>query len=83
MTVKNFSNSVVVGSIITDIEEMNRLKCCDKAEQISACGRPLIVCSFGVCRSFGERAKFKCISDGYRIIWLCDKAEFSEYRKEL
>jgi hypothetical protein len=26
-------------------------------------------------KSFGECVKFRCISQGYRVIWICDKLE--------
>ena len=73
-SIKNF-NKFVVGSVFSDIAEMNSITSCAKAKRVSACGKPLFLCSLGfdACRSSGERVRFRCISDGYRITWLCDK----------
>jgi hypothetical protein len=71
----NLLNKIVIGTLITDISEKERFSLCSDAKKLSDCGKPLFMCSksFGACRSFGERIKFKCYSEGYRVIWICDK----------
>ena len=74
-SVKKF-NKFVIGSVISDETEFNRLnKPCLRARQVSACGKPLFMCSLGIgaCKSSGVCIRFRCFSGGYRIIWLCDK----------
>jgi len=71
-SVKTF-NKIVIGSVINDVVEKNRLAVCTCAKQVSASGKSLFMCSFGfgVCQSFGERVKFRCFSQGYRVAWVC------------
>jgi hypothetical protein len=73
----NTSKKVVVGLVVNDIFEKNQLAFCLSAKRVSVCGKPLFMCSlgFGVCRSSGERVKFRCFSQGYRVTWVCDRLD--------
>jgi len=50
---------------------------CGFARVLTTCDKPIFMCSkgCGVCRSGGEYARFRHISAGYRIVWLCDKLD--------
>ncbi len=70
--------SVVVGSVIVNKVEKDRLAVCPYAEQIAVrFGVPLCLCSlgFGACPSHGRRAKFKFHFTGFEVVWVCDRLD--------
>lgn len=71
------SKKVVVGFVVNDISEKNQLVFCSFAKRVSVGGKPIFMCSlgFGVCQSFGERVRFRCFSQGYRVTWVCDRLD--------
>jgi hypothetical protein len=73
----NSELDIAVGFVTANVVEVNRLSSCELAKRVSACGKPLFMCSLGcgVCRSDGERVRFRfCSRSGlYRVTWVCDK----------
>lgn len=75
----DFCQSHVVGSVIADKYEKERLISCPHSKRISTCnGKSLCLCGlavacFGCCSSDGRRIKFKHLYDGFHIVWVCSK----------
>jgi len=65
--------SVVLGSTVDKVEK-DRLRFCSYATQVSACGRPLFICSFaGACPFNGKSVRFKFHFSGFEVVWICPK----------
>ena len=69
--------SVLLGSVIVDKAEKNRLIPCSYAQRVAIrFGAPFCLCSLGsgsYCRSDGVRLRFKFRFDGFHVVWVCDK----------
>jgi len=72
------ANFVVLGSVVVDKVEKDRLSCCPNANFIGIrLGKPFFLCGFGcgVCGYNGKWAKFEFHFSGFKCVWVCPKLD--------